>query len=153
MTRFCSRRLIASATPCALVRTGAAGASPPAGRSAAGTPADSIASCIEPDWSMRNRKQEGFERLISALYAIAGSPQRGLIEGEKGKPGRRTRHSPSNASVVAWEMCRKRRSCRSGILPLRELYTQLENDAPGPMVGNRRARIHESAPWDARARI
>src|SRR5690349_6775571 len=63
MTRFCSRRLTASATLWAFARGPPAGASAPI--------AGGAGSCIEPDWSIRNRKQDGFVRLISALYAIA----------------------------------------------------------------------------------
>jgi hypothetical protein len=65
ITRFCSKRLTASATLWAFARAPAAGA-------AASAPiAGGAGSCIEPDWSIRNRKHDGFVRLISALYAIA----------------------------------------------------------------------------------
>lgn len=56
-TKFCSRVLSESATNWAFVRRVAT--SPPAAGSA-----------IEPDWSIRNRKQVGFARLISALCDI-----------------------------------------------------------------------------------
>ena len=57
MTRFCSSRLIASATPCALLFP----APPPNG------------SSIDFDWSIRNRNALGLARLISAEYAIVSS--------------------------------------------------------------------------------
>src|SRR5690242_10585605 len=65
IARFCSRRLMASATPSAL--------------DLPAWPAND--SSIELDWSIRNRKQVGLVRLISALYGM-----RRLHTGRKG-PG------------------------------------------------------------------
>src|SRR6516162_6577739 len=58
MARFCKRRLSASATPSALCLSGCR----PKG------------SSIELDWSIKKRKQVGFERLISAVYGMDPTP-------------------------------------------------------------------------------